>query len=385
MNILSIGYTKDLLDDKDASDTKERMSYYSTYLSNYYVIVHTLKKDGFQQRMIGNNFEVIPSNGWNSLHSFLRILKIGVGICKNRQIHVIQAQDPIFTGLAAYFIARWFRIPLNVTVYGTNPYDSGWLSESLKNRLVAFISRYILGKVDAIQVDGTKTQTILSNHLRNSKRIYLKPLIPPDSALFYNACGESVRKEILQLQFKKIVLFVGRLEKQKNLYLYLDAVYEIIEDGFANVLFLIIGDGSEREGLRRKTRQLNIEANLRWIPYVKRSLLPSYYAACDVLVLPSLYEGFARVLMEAAMAGRPIVTTDVSGADDIIVNGESGFIVPINNKDELKKKVLVLLNDEYLAKRMGEEARNMMRKKYDYEILLRKQIEIWSELAGNPS
>jgi glycosyltransferase involved in cell wall biosynthesis len=213
----------------------------------------------------------------------------------------------------------------------------------------------------------------------------LKPLIPPDSALFYNACGESVRKEILQLQFKKIVLFVGRLEKQKNLYLYLDAVYEIIEDGFANVLFLIIGDGSEREGLRRKTRQLNIEANLRWIPYVKRSLLPSYYAACDVLVLPSLYEGFARVLMEAAMAGRPIVTTDVSGADDIIVNGESGFIVPINNKDELKKKVLVLLNDEYLAKRMGEEARNMMRKKYDYEILLRKQIEIWSELAGNPS
>lgn len=96
MNILSVGYTRELLLDEANSDTKERMLYYSKLISKYYVIVHALRKHGLKPKKITHNFEVILSNGINRIHSFLNILRIGFSICKREKMDIIQVQDPIF-------------------------------------------------------------------------------------------------------------------------------------------------------------------------------------------------------------------------------------------------------------------------------------------------
>jgi glycosyltransferase involved in cell wall biosynthesis len=101
--------------------------------------------------------------------------------------------------------------------------------------------------------------------------------------------------------------------------------------------------------------------------------------AADLFFLPSIYEGFPRVLMEAAAAGKPIVSADVSGSDDVIENGRTGYIVAINDRDGFTDRIAALLNDPSLCARMGAAGRERMRSiaaKYADPNL---QVEIWRD------
>ncbi len=114
------------------------------------------------------------------------------------------------------------------------------------------------------------------------------------------------------------------------------------------------------------------------MPY---SRIPQHFKAADIFVLPSLYEGFARVLMEAAMAGKPIVSTNVGGTEDIIKDGENGFVINQGNEKNFVEKVLFLLQNPIIAQRMGEKGQEIMETKFSPQETLLKQIEIWNELA----
>ena len=89
----------------------------------------------------------------------------------------------------------------------------------------------------------------------------------------------------------------------------------------------------------------------------------SFLQEIDLFVLPSIYEGFARVLMEAAAAGKPIITSDVSGADDAVWDGQSGYILPVNDLSSFVKYISKLLKDKSLSKKMGKKGK-FIRKKY---------------------
>ncbi|MCX6789780.1 MAG: glycosyltransferase [Candidatus Gribaldobacteria bacterium] len=380
MTILSIGYTRELFEDNIYSDTRQRLLFYSQQLDKYYVIAHSMLRDGLKPKKIADNFEAIPSGGINRAHSFFKIISIGSRICSRERVDLIQAQDPVFTGLAGRILSLMYKIPMDVTVYGINPFDKHWRSESFFNKIAAPLAKYILRKANGIQVDGSQAMCSLIQNKLDPSRIFLKPLVPLDSHNFYNSDGSQIRDKLLGSQFDKIVLFVGRLTKQKNLKLYMQVIKSIVAEFNNRVLFVIVGQGNEEIKIKKLASNLGIDHNIIWIPRLSRSEIPLYFAAADVFALPSLYEGFARVLMEAAMAGKPIITTAVSGADDAVINGETGFIVGINNKAEFKDRLKDLLKNEAIAKKMGSKAQKLMREKYDSNKILWKQIEIWNQV-----
>jgi 1,2-diacylglycerol 3-alpha-glucosyltransferase len=110
--------------------------------------------------------------------------------------------------------------------------------------------------------------------------------------------------------------------------------------------------------------------------------VPAYLAAANVLALTTVYEGNARVLAEAAAAGRPVVTADVSGSLDTVLNGESGYVVPVRDPHAFADRLARLLNDPALAERMGTRARVHVLERYDERRLLQQFQELWTLTAG---
>lgn len=127
---------------------------------------------------------------------------------------------------------------------------------------------------------------------------------------------------------KTTLLYVGRLGARKGLDLALQALAEV---DAATVEFLIAGTGRHEEQLRELAKELGIREQVAFLGYVPDEELPMLYSSADVFVLPSRYEGFGLVLLEAMACGTPVIGTDAGGIPTAIRDGETGYIV---NQDE---------------------------------------------------
>ena len=380
LKVLSLGFTRELLvpENEEKGETLKRMTLYSNYLDKYFVLVFSLKEHQLKEKKIGN-MTAIPTNGINRFDALFKMYSLGRKICKENEIDIIQVQDPIFTGFIGYLLKKEYKKPLNICVYGSNPYDKNWLREKKTNFFLAPLAKYLIKNTDGIQVDGQKAFQSLKAKFP-FLRIFYKPMVPQDIKKFKEADGVVIKRELLKNREEKILLFVGRLVKQKNIPFLLTCFQKIIQD-FSNVRLVIIGEGEEEEKLKDLTKELKIGNKVEWIKSVPYSRIPQYFKAADIFVLPSLYEGFARVLMEAAMAGKPIVSTNVGGTEDIIKDGENGFVINQGNEKNFVEKVLFLLQNTTIVQRMGEKGQELMEKKFSPQKTLLKQIEIWNKLA----
>jgi len=146
---------------------------------------------------------------------------------------------------------------------------------------------------------------------------------------------------------------VGRLVPIKNHALFLAAARRVLERR-ADVTFVVAGDGELRPKLEDEARP-TLGDRARFTGWV--ASLPALYAALDVVVLTSLNEGTPVALMEAAAAGLPVVATDVGGVADVVVEGETGFLVPSGDADILALRIESLIAEPSLGRRMGEQGR----------------------------
>jgi len=384
LNILSLSYSKQLFlpEEKAIGDTLTRTLAYSKQINSYKLIVHTLRKDKFKVKQLSSNCIAIPTNGINRIHSLINMYFIANKILKNEKITVLQCQEPIYTGFLALLFKKKYSVPINVLLYGGNIYDENWLEQRWLNKTFAPIGRYVLKKADGIQVEASLIKESLINNKVPPEKIYVKPMVPHNLDDFYKADGEDLREEILKKNnFENIILFVGRLIKEKNLFNLLK-VFRIVKQNYPFTGFIIIGDGKEKDSLMKEAEKLGISDNILWIPHVPHYELPKYYKAADIFVLFSVSEGFPRVLMEAGAAGLPIVSSRISGSTDAVVDEQTGYIVPINDIEQCAEKIMLLLANPALRLSMGIEARFVIKNIGSFQDNINKQIEIWKKLAG---
>ena len=183
-------------------------------------------------------------------------------------------------------------------------------------------------------------------------------------------------KEGLKL---KILLFVGRIEAVKNLDWFLNVFMEV-KNKYNNIKLLIIGEGKEKENLKLKVKDLNLEDTVKFLGTVEYDDLTNYYHLADVFVLPSLSESFGKVLVEAGASGIPCIASATTGAKEIIQDNKTGFLAPINNKNNFINKILKLLEDEKLANKIGENAREYVKENFDGDVQTKKIIKLWQSL-----
>ena len=150
-----------------------------------------------------------------------------------------------------------------------------------------------------------------------------------------------------------IIVSVGRLTKQKG-YPHLINSFSLVRKAFPCRL-LIIGEGEDREKLLRMAREKALERDVEFLGFQKNPF--KYMARASLFVLPSLYEGFGNVIVEAMALGLPVISTDCpSGPSEIIEDGKNGLLVPVGDEDALSRAMTEVLTNNALKERLGREA-----------------------------
>jgi len=175
----------------------------------------------------------------------------------------------------------------------------------------------------------------------------------------------------------KLVGFIGRITEQKGVRYFLESIPKILNN-YQNVRFLIIGDGWQIEEMKELAKRLGIDWSVRFLGYVQDEELKKLLKILDVLVIPSIYEPFGIVALEAMSAGVPIVASAIGGLNEIIDNEIDGLKVPPKNPDAIASAVLRLLYDEGLRIKLTENAKKKVQK-YSWEEVAKKTLEVYKK------
>ena len=148
---------------------------------------------------------------------------------------------------------------------------------------------------------------------------------------------------------------------------------------FPETLLLLVGDGDLRQQLEQGAREA-LSGNVRFLG--RRMAIPLILAACDLFVLPSLWEGLPLVLGEAGAAGVPAVATNVDGIPEIIDNGVSGLLVPPQNSELLADAILTLLHNPERRIEMGKKAYQRVNERFSISRITRDVESLYFELLN---
>jgi glycosyltransferase involved in cell wall biosynthesis len=187
-------------------------------------------------------------------------------------------------------------------------------------------------------------------------------------------------REALGLGASEVVVTVTRMTRQKGIPTLLEAA-ALVHQQRPGVRFLLVGP-RESEGPFAVT-QAEIE---RHAPYVlavgSRSDVPALLGLADVFAFPTEYfEGVPRALLEAAVAGRPIVTTRMPGCTDVIRDGWNGFLVPPRDPRLMAERILDLLRDREAAAAMGVRAAHLVKTEFNLKITVARYAAVYEDLA----
>lgn len=200
--------------------------------------------------------------------------------------------------------------------------------------------------------------------------IDLRRFVPPDDVV------EAKRKASISPE-RLVVRVVAHLTKKKGHRWFLDAAAEVLRK-VPEACFLLVGDGQERSALEEQARRLGIVQRVRFAGF-HRDVAP-WVAAMDVVVLPSIaMEGFPRSLLEAGAIEKPVISTPISGMPELVVNGETGFLVPTSNTEALAKAMVQLLSDEGLRRRMGRAGRRRVSEHFTEKGMVAKTERVYEE------
>jgi glycosyltransferase involved in cell wall biosynthesis len=182
---------------------------------------------------------------------------------------------------------------------------------------------------------------------------------------------------------EKIVLFVGRLVYEKGIHVLINAVPKILQR--INAKFIIVGSGYMKEQLLNIVRSMGLEHKVLFEGFVDEESLLKLQKCADVSVVPSLFEPFGIVALEAMAAKSPVVASDTGGLSEIIEHDVTGVKVYPNNPDSLAWGITRVLLDDSFRKNVRENAYRKVLEKYDWEKIAQQTKRIYESVLGEYS
>jgi glycosyltransferase involved in cell wall biosynthesis len=181
------------------------------------------------------------------------------------------------------------------------------------------------------------------------------------------------------IQSEPIVLFVGRLDYNKGIKYLIGGFSKLIKD-ISDAKLVIVGQGPDRDHLNHLIDKHNLIKSVILAGRVENKDLPKAYCASNVIVLPSLMEGFGISLLEAMACGKPCIATSAGGTTDVVVDGKTGFIVPPSDPLSLYQAMYTLLSDDNLSQKFGMASRKRAEKNFAWDAIAKRTINLYEEM-----
>lgn len=206
-----------------------------------------------------------------------------------------------------------------------------------------------------------------------------------DTDLF-NPIDRNVAKEKLGISASRVALYVGRIEPLKGLEILIRAVTQIHSDEGLS-LIIVGGDPDADEEIIRLKQiilALRMESSISFIGAVDQQELPLYYNASDVLVIPSYYESFGLVALEAMACGIPVIASRVGGLPTTVKDSKTGYLVPWRCPDPFADKLQIILNNQSIHDAMSRSAIELSLQ-MKWSKVAEDLAEAYATLIGRPS
>lgn len=197
----------------------------------------------------------------------------------------------------------------------------------------------------------------------------------------FNSNQATDRSEFSLKANDHVSLFIGRLDAQKGLPFLLDAAETVARQAPHWHLLMMGREGSESDWFHTRVKESPIlRKHLHWIGF--RTDVPELLAACDELVLPSLWEGMPNVVLEAMAARRAVIGTDVEGTNELVVPGQTGWIVPPENAQALADAILEAISKPEQTRALGHAGRERVETHYTQTRTIEAYEKLWSGVLG---
>jgi glycosyltransferase involved in cell wall biosynthesis len=183
------------------------------------------------------------------------------------------------------------------------------------------------------------------------------------------------------------LLFVGRLVEKKGTRYAIEAMAAIAREE-PGARLMIVGDGPERTALERLTARLDLKDRVAFAGAVPNDELPALYASADLFIGPSVVEAngdtesFGVVFAEAMASGCPVVATDVGGVADLVVDGETGVLVPERDAPAIAETVVALLRDDALRRKLAGNGVAWVREEFDLRRTASRYADLIDEVLA---
>jgi glycogen(starch) synthase len=182
---------------------------------------------------------------------------------------------------------------------------------------------------------------------------------------------------------EKLVLFVGRLVYEKGAHVLINAIPKILTK--VDAKFVVVGSGYMKEQLSNIVKSMGLEQKVLFTGFLDEETLLKLQKCADVSVVPSLFEPFGIVALEAMAAKSPVVVSDTGGLSEIVEHDVTGVKVYPNNPDSLAWGITKILLDETYRNRIRENAYRKVQEKYDWDKIAQQTKRIYEGVLGEYS
>jgi glycosyltransferase involved in cell wall biosynthesis len=265
------------------------------------------------------------------------------------------------------------KLPYVATLHGTqyNEFKNSLHYGASPNHIITDFSSMLMERYSGKKAD----KVIVDSH--ENRRDVISQYGIPEEKIATIPCGVSVSRFSPSKCESKTIIFVGRLHERKGIDKLLESFSKVVSKEPEAVL-KIVGSGEFEARLKAMAKRLKLgKKNVQFLGFVPEKTLIEVYSTSSIFVLPSYYEGFGIVLIEAMSAGLPLVSVRTGGATEVIEEGKNGYLVDYDNMHE---PLLKLLGDEKLRIRMGKESRKRVEKKYDWKKIAGDVINVYKEV-----
>lgn len=228
--------------------------------------------------------------------------------------------------------------------------------------ILRFMQRRLAGWTDLAIAISQPVRDYVIEEMRVSKdrtEVMNYPVVISDFSNPSPQARNRIRSELGIKEQAGVIGLIGRISPEKG-HKFLIQIMPSIVASCPNAVLLVVGDGPTREECEALTRTLGLGDAISFCGY--RKDISEVLAAVDVVAMPSEREGFGLAALEAITAGKPVVATRVGGLPEIIIDGETGFLVELNDQTGLARALLQLLKDPQRLARQREACRHHAQK-----------------------
>lgn len=336
-------------------------------------------EDGVHVTRVAPVFQEPPDFRLWACHLNFALLEAGVSLLAGLDEPILLHAHDWLVAHAARGLKHTFRVPLVATIHAT---------EHGRNRGIHDQGQQYINDVEWWLTYESWRVIVCSDSMRDEVRSLFglaadKVAVIPNGVDLPTGDGNDrlPPRSAFAGEEERLLFHIGRIVPEKGAGILLETLPRLLMRH--NVKLVIAGSGPYRHELERRAAQLGVRDRVHFTGYITDEVARALYRYSDVTVVPSTYEPFGIVALEAMAEGAPLVVSDVGGLASIVQHGVNGLKALPGHVDSLAEQIDRLLGDTALARRLAEEGRRQVRERYSWDSVARSTLAVHTDVMDS--